>query len=629
MYRRHWPTIAESCHSVVAPVMSFRVTQCPACESTFNINPRVLETAAGKVRCGACLTVFEAAENLLASEFERDSEHESVFVSRPAGEYFDPSRFLTRQSLRDALAEQPATAAAGYPQAEHTASPLPEPRLDPEDPDTPDYLALDSSELALDTDAGIDLEDWVDPDEQEFLALVADAQQAAPDLRPRRPAAEPLAAGGYPALVEDVEALLAADPEPSTLNPAKTVPAEPLAAGGYPALETVIDDLLAESTAAAAGNKPIIPAAINQAGDQATDQAATPVQTELQQSAPGSMPLFPEHEHGTTSEYQAISEAAAPAPASPPEAFQLHVQFSISSPAYGPLLQPRHDPEPVPEIQASTGNDRVQVDEQTFNATLDEADFQNAVASNMDAANADAPDLELAADQDTGEQQATAQADMDTATPEPESPDQSIAAIRARALQSDLRDEEALEAIPEENLRSLGAFSSPVEILTGKQRRLGRQLAWASLALLAALLLSGQYLWQEMARYGQVAAVRPLYEWACSMLECALPVYNEIDAIQSSNLAVRSHPELDNALAVSIEFRNTADFAQRFPIMVLSFNSASNSVIALREFAPQEYLPPALRGRSLLPPQTPVQVNLELMDPGADAVNYTLAFRRP
>ncbi|MFN3163363.1 MAG: DUF3426 domain-containing protein [Pseudohongiellaceae bacterium] len=142
-------------------------------------------------------------------------------------------------------------------------------------------------------------------------------------------------------------------------------------------------------------------------------------------------------------------------------------------------------------------------------------------------------------------------------------------------------------------------------------------------------MLAGQYLWQELERYAQVASVRPVYEWACNLTGCELPVYNDIDAIQSSNLSVRSHPAVDNALSVSVEFRNAASFAQRFPIMVLSFNSASNSVIALREFAPDDYLPPALRSRTLLPPQTPVQVNLELMDPGEDAINYTLAFRRP
>ncbi len=37
---------------------------------------------------------------------------------------------------------------------------------------------------------------------------------------------------------------------------------------------------------------------------------------------------------------------------------------------------------------------------------------------------------------------------------------------------------------------------------------------------------------------------------------------------------------------VNTTIRNTADFPQAFPIMVLSFNSASNSIVALREFSP-------------------------------------------
>ncbi len=219
----------------------------------------------------------------------------------------------------------------------------------------------------------------------------------------------------------------------------------------------------------------------------------------------------------------------------------------------------------------------------------------------------------------------------DNADPDPqqESPEQSLAAIRARALQAELQDDEALEAIPEENLKVLGEFSTPVEILEGRRRQLGRRIGWTLLALLGALSLASQYLWQELPRYSQHASLRPVYEWACSLTGCELPVYSQIDAIQSSNLSVRSHPQRSDALAVNVEFRNNAGFPQEFPVMVLSFNSASNSVIALREFAPQEYLDAALQNRRLLPPATPIQVALEIMDPGEDAVNYTLAFRRP
>ena len=63
--------------------------------------------------------------------------------------------------------------------------------------------------------------------------------------------------------------------------------------------------------------------------------------------------------------------------------------------------------------------------------------------------------------------------------------------------------------------------------------------------------------------------------------------------------------------------------------MVLSFNSASNEIVALREFSPEEYLDPGLRDVAIMPSMSPVQVSLEIIDPGPGAVNYTLAFRLP
>ena len=88
-------------------------------------------------------------------------------------------------------------------------------------------------------------------------------------------------------------------------------------------------------------------------------------------------------------------------------------------------------------------------------------------------------------------------------------------------------------------------------------------------------------------------------------------------------------PERDDALVVAVEMRNTAPFPQAFPIMVLSFNSSSNQLIALREFYPEEYLDPGLREVTMMPVMSPVQVSLEIIDPGGDAVNYTMAFRLP
>lgn len=292
------------------------------------------------------------------------------------------------------------------------------------------------------------------------------------------------------------------------------------------------------------------------------------------------------------------------------------------------------DTEPQRQAEAEpTEADEADQSETGITAAEESTEVESAEAK---SAAADSAETESDAPESAATEAASTEdnADADTqpesaAEPEQESPEQSLAAIRARALQAELQDDDALEAIPEENLKVLGEFSTPVEIVQGRRRQLGRRLGWTLLALLAALGLASQYLWQELPRYSQHASLRPVYEWACSLSGCELPVYSQIDAIQSSNLSVRSHPQRSDALAVNVEFRNNADFPQEFPVMVLSFNSASNSVIALREFAPQEYLDEALQNRRLLPPATPIQVALEIMDPGDDAVNYTLAFRRP
>ena len=80
---------------------------------------------------------------------------------------------------------------------------------------------------------------------------------------------------------------------------------------------------------------------------------------------------------------------------------------------------------------------------------------------------------------------------------------------------------------------------------------------------------------------------------------------------------------------VQVRIRNTAPFEQAFPVMIVGFNTADNELVALREFSPAEYLQGELPESATMPVMAPVPINLSLMDPGEDAVNYTLAFRRP
>ena len=111
--------------------MAFHITQCPCCNSTFSISAQLLHAANGKVRCGACLSVFLAEQQLVDSEPATDGSetNDSVFVGHAPEDYFDPASFLTREALqqqpmnsRIATAESEVT---GQAEAEHCSNSAP------------------------------------------------------------------------------------------------------------------------------------------------------------------------------------------------------------------------------------------------------------------------------------------------------------------------------------------------------------------------------------------------------------------------------------------------------------------------------------------------------------------------
>ena len=76
--------------------MSSFITQCPHCETSFNITQEQLQLAKGKVRCGFCLQVFSALEQQLFFE-EEDIAHpdaEKLLSPEPKSELDDYYAYL-------------------------------------------------------------------------------------------------------------------------------------------------------------------------------------------------------------------------------------------------------------------------------------------------------------------------------------------------------------------------------------------------------------------------------------------------------------------------------------------------------------------------------------------------------
>ena len=157
----------------------------------------------------------------------------------------------------------------------------------------------------------------------------------------------------------------------------------------------------------------------------------------------------------------------------------------------------------------------------------------------------------------------------------------------------------------------------------------GRWLGWGLLNLLAVTALAGQYVIYHYAELARQDQYRPWFEQACPVIGCTLPSKVDIGQIKSSNLVVRSHPEFSGALVVDAILYNRAPFSQPFPLLEMRFADLNGQLIASRRFKPSEYLAGELAGQAEMPPQTPIHIALDILDPGARAVNYSLNFHSP
>lgn len=156
-----------------------------------------------------------------------------------------------------------------------------------------------------------------------------------------------------------------------------------------------------------------------------------------------------------------------------------------------------------------------------------------------------------------------------------------------------------------------------------------RWLGWGLLNVLALLLLAGQYTYNNFTQLARQDNTRPWLEMLCPLIDCQLPSKVDISQIKSSNLLVRSHPEFNGALLVDAIIYNRASFSQPFPLLQMTFSDQQNHPIASRSFKPSEYLGGELAGQNNMPPQTPIHIALEVLEPEGGAINYTLDFVSP
>lgn len=150
-----------------------------------------------------------------------------------------------------------------------------------------------------------------------------------------------------------------------------------------------------------------------------------------------------------------------------------------------------------------------------------------------------------------------------------------------------------------------------------------QRLLWGGLSFAALVAFIMQLGGHNIDTWGRAEATRPYYQALCPLLGCDLPAMSQPEKVLASNLVVRSHPRLKDALLIDAVLLNKATFQQPFPRLQIQFSDLQGKPVASRRFTPREYLGGELAGQTSMPSNQPIHIELEILDPGPEAVNYS------
>lgn len=167
----------------------------------------------------------------------------------------------------------------------------------------------------------------------------------------------------------------------------------------------------------------------------------------------------------------------------------------------------------------------------------------------------------------------------------------------------------------------------------GRLWRLIKGLIGLILFLALLLAIVGQLAYYRRDNLAQKFPVlRPHLEMACVYLEqyahlpCRISMPRDLSKLQLEHKDIRLHPKLNHALLINANLVNTANFAQPYPVVVLTFTDNQDRIVAKRAFTPQQYLSDPEMAHAGLGPHESALLVLEVVDPGPSAINFTFDF---
>ena len=153
-----------------------------------------------------------------------------------------------------------------------------------------------------------------------------------------------------------------------------------------------------------------------------------------------------------------------------------------------------------------------------------------------------------------------------------------------------------------------------------------RRWPWVVVACTLSLALIAQLgLYQRRALLAHDDS-RKLLEFSCSLLQCRLPLREDIARLKVLDSDVKPHPRTKGALLITASLRNAAAYAQNYPIVEVKLLDKSARPVALRRFAPRSYLADADAIAAGIAANASLPIIFEVIDPGAKASGFEFSF---
>jgi predicted Zn finger-like uncharacterized protein len=166
--------------------------------------------------------------------------------------------------------------------------------------------------------------------------------------------------------------------------------------------------------------------------------------------------------------------------------------------------------------------------------------------------------------------------------------------------------------------------STSTEETPGRGRSGWGAIAWSVGCLLLALVLLAQltnYYRQDLVRHPQLGPVlRDLY----GRLGLPLSPNWDLGAFELRQWGNGGGADTGGRMSIRASLTNRASFAQPHPILRLELDDRYGASIAVRDFEPGEYLKNPSEASRLLDPGASTEADIEIVDPGREAVGYQL-----